>query len=217
MSTKVSLILAAGLLIVAFVVGVFVGRVAQEKPKPIATTSVKTDQVPELEEKLAACQQGLAAHSIPQVISSAATPAPDEPKRAASEGEATAQVLEKELKQCKKRDLVFNADMCTTANRYFALLLVGLHADKACVDRFGVGDLILKHSEQCAKFEDQTDPKDMDIGELSDAESSKLYDAQRFGRRTEFTVIAGDHKANLARHMKRTVRECHTKFGLSDE
>jgi hypothetical protein len=217
MNTNVSLILAAGLLIVAFVVGVFVGRVAQEKPKPIATTSVKMAQVPELEEELETCREELAAHSIPQVISSAAIPAPDEPNRSNSGEEATVAVLEKELRQCKKRDMVFNAEMCTAAGRYFVLLLVGLHADKACVDKFGVGDLILKHSEQCAKFEDQTDPEDMDIAELSDAELSKLYDAQRRGRRTKYTVIAGDHKANLTRHFKRTVRECHVKFGLSDE
>jgi hypothetical protein len=215
MSTRVSFILSAGLLLVVFGVGLLVGRAGQEKPKPSATTSVKTRQVSELEvkEELAACQEELAAHSMPKAISSAATP--DEP--AAAEAEAKAEALEQELRQCRKRDLVYNADMCTAADRYFVLLLVGLHADKACVDRFGVGDLILKHSEQCATFEDQTDPEDMDLGELSEAELSKLYRAQRFGKRTEFTAIAGDHKANRARGLKRTVRECHTKYGLSDE
>jgi hypothetical protein len=203
-------------LIVAFVVGVLVGRVAQEKPKPIATRSVKTDQVHELEDELAACREELAAYSMPKVSPSAA--APDEPARATAEAEAKVEVLEQKLRQCKKRDMVFNAEMCIAGDRYaIPLFLVVLHAGKACLDKFGVGDLILKHSEQCAKFEDQREPEEMDIGELSDAERSTLYRAQQFGRRTAFTATAGDHKANLARYMKRTVRECYTKFGLSAE
>jgi len=222
MSTKVSVILAAGLLMVAFGVGIFVGRAGREKPKPIAGTSVKTHQVPEVEvevevkEELAACQEELAAHSMPKATSSAATP--DEPAQAAAEAEAKVEALEQELRQCKKTVVVFNAEMCTADDRYgFALYLVVLHADKGCVDKFGVGDLILKHNEQCARFEDQRDPKDMDLGELSDAELSKLYRAQRFGKRTEFTAIAGDHKANNSRFMKRLIRECRVKYGLSDE
>jgi hypothetical protein len=217
MSTKATFIVPAGLLFVVFVVGVVVGRVAQEKPKATATTSVKTVLAPEVEEVLAACQEGLGAYSMPRASASAADAVTDEAKRAAAEEDAKAEVMEKELRQCKTRDMVFNADMCRTADRYFYLLLAGLHADKACADRFGVGDLILKHTEQCAKFEDQTDPKDMDIGELSDAELSHLYDAQRYGRWSEHRVLAGDHKANIGRHFKRTLRECRAKFGLSNE
>lgn len=213
MSTKASVIVAAGLLIVVFGIGVGVGRSATKRQIAGAMQSAKTQRHAGVARELATCQAELSEQATPRVTVSAQ--APEDATSAVVESVAKVDMLEEELKQCRTRDMVFNAEMCVAANRYFFLLLAGLHADKACVDRFGVGDQILKHTERCAMFEDQTDPEDMDIAKLSNAERSKVYDAQRYGRPNE--LRNGDHKANIARHFKRTFRECRTKFGLNDE
>jgi hypothetical protein len=213
MSTKASVIVATGLLIVVFGIGVGVGRSAQVRQLLGVMQNAKTQRHSGVERELATCQAELSEQSVPLMTTSAQ--APGDAKNAKVESVAKVEALEEELKQCKTRDMVFNATMCTDGSRYFFLLLVGLHADKACVDRFGMGDLILKHSEQCAKFEDLGDPEDLDLGKISDAELSKLYDAKHFGHRSDRP--GGDHKSNLTRHFKRTYHECHTKFGLSDE
>lgn len=214
MKTKYS-VLSGVCLLLAFVAGLGVGRASREKQMPAKTTQVTNLQNVDIDEALAACEDELEAFSQPSPKASATDAMSDEAKQAVAEKAATVEALENELRQCRKSDLGFNATVCLAGSRYFPLFLVELHADRACVDRFGVGDLILQHTERCSMFEDQTDPREMDLGELSNAELRMLYDAQRNGR------VANpewdDHKANLTRHFKRTVRECRVKFGLPDE
>lgn len=213
MNTKAAIVLAAGLLIVAFGVGLGVGRSTHQRRLASVKPSAKAQRHLAASRELAACREELATLSMPATRSSAADGVPDE---AIAAEELKEVVLEHELRQCRTKDMVLSATMCTTANRYFFLLLAGLHADKACVDKFGIGDLILKHTEQCAKFADnQGDPAEMNLGKMSNAELSNFYDAQRYGRVNE--LRRGDHKAILARHFERTYRDCHTKFGLSDK
>jgi hypothetical protein len=82
------------------------------------------------------------------------------------------------------------------------------------VDAFGLDDLMLEHTDQCVHFADQTEPREMDLGSLTDHEVSKLYDAQRNGRPRELRYQV---KTNFGLHLKRTMRECREKFGVNEE
>lgn len=216
MNTKHSVLVGVCLLAVAFGAGLGVGRARREKPRPPETARVTNPQNVDIDEALAACEDEIEALSQPSPNASAMDAMSDEAKQAVAEKAATVEALENELRQCRKSDLLLDADMCRAADRYgIPLYMVVLHADRQCVDKLGIGDLILKHTEQCVDFEDQTDPKEMDIGELSAAEFGSIWDAQRYGKPNESR--GGDHKANMARYFKRMVAKCRVKFGLPNE
>lgn len=216
MNTKYSVLAGVCLLVMAFGVGIGVGRARREKPKPTETTRTTNSQFADTGEALAACKAELETLSQPLPTPSRMDAMTDEAKRAAAREAAKIEALEDELRGCRKSDLLLDAELCRAADRYgIALFMVVLHADRQCVDKPGVGDLILKHTEQCANFEDQTDPDEMDLGELSDQELSNIHDAQRYGKPNESRM--GDHKANMARYFKRMVAKCRVKFGLPDE
>ena len=216
MKTKTLWLVGVLLLGMAFVAGLSVGRASRKKQMPPETTRVTNLQNVDIDEALAACEDELEAFSQPSPKASATDAMTDEAKRVAAEKAATVEALENALRQCRKSDLLLDAELCRAADRYgIPLYMVVLHADRQCVDKLGVGDLILKHTEQCADFEAQTDPKQMDIGELSAAEFGSIWDAQRYGKPNESR--GGDHKANMARYFKRMVAKCRVKFGLPDE
>jgi hypothetical protein len=207
---KTEVLVAIGVLIASFAAGFFVARSGQGKPAAVvATTSpTPTDELAENIELLQ-CREELAKAMQPAVDVSIDAPAP-------SPEEEKITQLEEEFRQCRKRDSLDKAELCVTVDRYYYLYLASLHADGLCEDRPRLGDLILQHSEQCANFEDQTPPLEMDLGNLSENEDNTLYRAKHFGR-PKLDPRIGDQKTNLNRSFKRTLRECHEKFGLSDE
>lgn len=211
MNTKYSVLAGVCLLVMAFGVGIGVGRARREKPKPTETTRVENPGRVDFKEALAACEDELEAFSQPSPSGSTVGAKTDEAKQAAAEEAAKIEALEDELRGCRKSDLLMDAELCRAVDRYsFALLLPVLHADQKCSDKLGVGDLIVKHSEQCLNFEDDRDVEELDMGRFSDNEVVDLYRARHFGRNRDFS-------ANMARGIAKMIRDCHKKFGLPDE
>ncbi len=211
MNTKHSVLAGVCLLVAAFVAGLGVGRANRDKPRPPETARVTNPGRADFNEALAACEDEMEALSQPSPNASTTDAMSDEAKQAVAEKAATVEVLENELRGCRKSDLLLDAELCTASDRYsFALLLPVLHADQKCSDKLGVGDLIIRHSEQCLNFEDDRDVEELDMGTFSDTEVADLYHARHYGRNREFS-------ANMARGIEKMIRDCHQKFGLPDE
>jgi hypothetical protein len=206
---KIAVIVAIGVLIASFGLGFFVARRGQEKPAVIAPTNPALTNEPAEDLELQQCREELAKAMLPKSVASAvdAAPSPEEEKISQ---------LEEEFRQCRKRDTLDKAELCVTSSRYFPLLFTTLQADGQCEDRFMLQDLILRHTEKCVHFEDQTSLEELDLGMISESEASTLHDAQRNGK-PPYDPRIGDQKARYGRHFKRTMRECYEKFGVDEQ
>lgn len=157
---KVVRIAAAVLLVPAFGAGVWVGRSMLERRPPAEDWMEEPAWRPWLRverrerlAKLATCQEKLAARSEARAAPSAADAPPGETQGDAGETRTTVEALEKETKECRKRELLADADICRSVGRHFRAMKALPDDGKSCMERAMAGDVLKDDFKKCADFD----------------------------------------------------------------
>lgn len=199
-SRFVARIVAAFSILLAFAIGVVVGKPAHVRKPPAEKNSTYETRMAQSD--LAACRRKLAARSKAAAIASASA---ERVKRDAPELAAPIDALENELEECKTRDILVKADVCGSSDRYSILMSALMHGAKSCVDKVGLGDFIVGNYDKCPEFDDAPYDWAADDYDLSEAERKKVTNAAYTHKRLNKETLAG-----LGRFV---MRGCIQKYG----
>jgi uncharacterized membrane protein len=176
----VPLVATAVLLVPTFVAGVLTGRSILGRRSPANEERAEPASNPRVQRarrELAACQEKRAARSEPRATPSATDAPSGEANHEAAEPKATAPELERELKRCKKSEILVSAEVCSAAAREFTALMASPQNGWICGPKSRAADLIEDDYASCAAF--AAIPADVRSDDFTKEESSLIAEAVR--------------------------------------
>ncbi|WP_438042977.1 hypothetical protein [Sorangium sp. So ce128] len=203
----VRLLIAVAVLGLVFGGGVLVGWATRERRPPAMDKSAASIPDAEVKRALAACRRELRARAKPTAIppATAASP-PGETNGAGWEKTAKVEALQKEVKECKIRETLTNAYVCSAIGDHLNFLFV-LTYSASCVDEGGVGELMVNSFEKCTEFTDL--PAHLNEDDLTQEEKFRIYEAKLNREVRTRNSLIGD--------VQEMHRRCRKRFGLPDE
>jgi hypothetical protein len=200
------LLIAATVLGLGFGGGVLGGWATQKRrPKPPERSA---ESIPDAQVKseLAACRRELKALKKARAMRKATAALPGEMDDAGLEKAAKVEALEKDVQECKVRETLQNAYVCSAIGDHVNLYQVLAHST-SCVDPPGIGDYLLNSVDKCAEFAEFPDHLDKD--DLTNSESPRIYKSLLYHD--------AQSKKNLAAGMEHLRRECRRIWALPKE
>jgi hypothetical protein len=193
-------IAAAVLLVPAFGAGVVIGGGTGKRPMDVGAVEMGVD--PRLQGEVLACQQKLATPPGARARSAGAA---GEADGGAPETAADVEALEKELKACRKSEVLVSAEVCSAAVRQFNALMALPNDGKLCGPKSRAADLIEENFERCAALAGI--PADWNADSFTKEESRQIAEAIRVRE----TITEGE----LLRRLKEFVSTCTDTSGMS--
>lgn len=200
------LLAAASVLAVAFGGGVLFGWATRERKAEAPETSAASASDPqEVKRELKACRREWAELSRPRVIATA-VPMAGDANDAGPESAAKVEVLEKEVQECRVRETLVKAYVCSNIVHHQNMLATFINNDE-CVDNAGIGDFIVSSFDKCAEFEDF--PAHLNEDDLTKLESNAVAAAESNRR-----IL---RKEKLVDSVRGSHSRCREYLGLPDE
>jgi hypothetical protein len=173
------LVVATAVLAVpAFGAGLLVGRPPAEAApeQAVAASDELAERLPDdpVSIELAACQRKL-ARRMKTVSASSATGEPPKAPTDAGAPMGRIEVLQGEIKSCRRSELLHGAELCRSVRLHLDALLGLPKNDVLCVQRVRVADYIEDDFEKCAAF--KSAPPDADLEPYTQEERKTILDA----------------------------------------
>jgi hypothetical protein len=201
-SLAAPLLVAAGLLALAFGGGVLVGESTLGRKPPALAKHAKSLPALGGRSALALCREEVAARAKARAVDEAT---PGDAKQSVSERVTRVEELQGELDECRGRETLENAYVCGTLGDHINLMFVLVYSS-SCVDTANVGDYIINSYDKCAGFE--RFPAHLAPDTLTQGEKMRIAEAEHFRASLKKEEVAEDVKAELG--------ECRKRFGLAN-
>jgi hypothetical protein len=201
-------IVAAVLTMPTFGVGLWVGKASVDAaPKQTPPVGDELEEHPtndSVRRELAACQRKLARRMKVKAVSSAMDARSDESADAGAPTQEV-QVLEREIKSCRRNERLHGAEICRSVRLYLDALMGLPKNDVLCVQRVRVSDYIEDDFAKCAAFKNV--PADLDLDGYSDEERKTILDAVEVAKTLD--------EEKLTKHLNEIHRSCYGTWGKS--